>query len=441
MPAKRRRFPKIFPGWWIVLTTGLTRMWAFGYQDYGFSALFKPIAAELGITRAELSIAHSISSFEGSVWGFVSGWASDKFGPRWVLIIGVVSLTIGLILMNFIGSLWAFLLVWGVIAGIGGNTGPRGIPADKAITNWFVKKRGKAMSLQAVLYGLSGPVMLPLIAWLITTQGWRATCLIGGVVFAIIGLPSIWFFVKQHRPEYYGLLPDGAKVEEETTDESTMIDRGVKYAAEVKEVEFTLRQAMRTPAYWLLIVVQAVPGLVLPAMGLHVIPFLTDSGIDPLKAAGTMAMMVTISIPSRFIAGFIIDRIRIDQLRFLKVGASLIQALGIVLFLVNSTEGMIYVWFVLYGIGLGVGMAINPLLRSRYFGRKAFGSISGAATALTSPITLAAPIYVGWIYDMTKSYMTAFIQLAVSLAAVSAIMAFVLPPKAPAHVTDIREIV
>jgi len=440
MPIKRRRFPKIFPGWGIVLTTGLTRMWVGGYWIYGISAFFKPIATELGITRAELSIAQSISSFERSVWGLVVGWLSDKFGPRWIILMGVVCAAIGLVLMNFVGSLWAFLLVWGVIVGLGGNT-VCGIPADKAITNWFVKKRGKALSLQAVLYGLSGPVMLPLIAWLITTQGWRATCLIGGLVFAVIGLPLIWFFVKQHRPEYYGLLPDGATVEEETTDESKIIDRGIKYAAEVKEVEFTLRQAMRTPAYWLLIVVHAVPGLVMSAMGIHVIPFLTDSGIDPLKAAGTMAMMVAISIPFRFIAGFVADRIRIDQLRFLMAGASLIQALGIGLFLANGTEGMIYVWFVLYGIGLGINMAVRPLFIARYFGRKAFGSISGTSTALTSPITLAGPIYVGWIYDTTKSYMTAFIQLAVSLAVASAIMAFVRPPKPPAHITDIREIV
>ena len=87
-------------------------------------------------------------------------------------------------------------------------------------------------------------------------------------------------------------------MKEEPASAGQRIERGVAYAAEVKEVEFTIRQAMRTPAYWLLIVTQACHSLAAPAISIHCIPFLTDLGIDPLAAAGMMAIMVLASIPT-----------------------------------------------------------------------------------------------------------------------------------------------
>jgi sugar phosphate permease len=438
---KRTRFPKIFFGWWTVLTGGILALWAAGYQAYGFSALFKPIASELGFSRAATSIGSSIGRLEGGIEGPLSGWITDRFGPRWIVLAGVFIIGLSLMLMYFVSSMWAFLLVWGVILGTGANIGTS-VPVDAAISNWFVKKRGIALGTKMVFSGLSGVVVLPLIAWLITNHGWRVTCLIGGVVMWVIGFPLAWFFLKSHRPEYYGLLPDGATVKEGAIEEGRMVDHGVKYAAEVKEVEFTLRQAMRTPAYWLLIVANAVHGLAMPVMNIHAIPFLTDPGIgmDPVKAAGMMSIYVGVSIPFRFIGGFFVDRIKRERLRFIVGGAYLLQALGFAVFLMNPTITMIYVWFVLYGIGMGVGFVMSPM-RGRYFGRKAFGSIQGTSMAFGTPVGVLAPIYAGWVYDTTGSYTTAFIVVAGLLAASCILMAFVFPPKPPAQITDVRNIV
>ena len=116
-----------------------------------------------------------------------------------------------------------------------------------------------------------------------------------GVMFA--GPPLLGFFVKQKRPEYYGLLPDGATVEEEAADTSQMIDKGVEYATSLGETEFTLRQAMRTPGFWILAVGFAAGSTMYVAINIHLIPFLTDMGIDPVVAGGMMAMMVFFNIP------------------------------------------------------------------------------------------------------------------------------------------------
>ncbi|MFC2011257.1 MFS transporter [Chloroflexota bacterium] len=438
---KRRRFPKIFFGWWTVLATGMVAMWSSGFHGYGFSALFKPIASELGFSRAATSVAAGIGRFEGGFEAPLSGWVADRFGPRWIVLAGISLSFVGFIMMYFINSLWAYYVVWGLIIGTGFNIAIT-IPLDKAISNWFVKKRGLAISIKTVFSGLGGVLLLPLIAWLIATQGWRMTCVIGGLIVFFIGIPLVWFFLKQHRPEYYGLLPDGAAVEEGLKEDTVqMIDRGIKYAAEVQEVEFTLRQALRTPTYWLLIAASASHGLVDPAIRLHTIPFLTDIGIDPLKAAGMMSIMILASIPARLVGGFLSDRVKKSQLRFLVAGSYLLQGLGFTVFLLNQTTAMIYAWFILYGIGMGIGFALMAPMRARYFGRKAFGSINGISQAISTPVGIAAPIYAGWVYDTTGSYITAFSLFVALLAFSTVLMSLILPPKPPAEVTDINKFV
>ena len=119
---ERRRSPRIFFGWWTVLATGVLSIWGWGFQLYGFSALFKPIASELGFSRTVTSVAASIGRLEGGIEAPLAGWLTDKFGPKWVIISGVCILSIGLVLMNFIDSLWSFYIVWGIIIGTGANT-------------------------------------------------------------------------------------------------------------------------------------------------------------------------------------------------------------------------------------------------------------------------------------------------------------------------------
>ena len=436
---KKRRFPKIYFGWWTVLTAGLLNMWTAGFQMWGFSALFKPMATELGFSRAATSVAASISRLESGVEGPITGWVTDRFGPRGVILCGIFLASLGMILMNFIDSLWTFYLVWGVIVGTAANL-IFTTPSDTAIANWFIKKRGTAMGTKWLMSGLAGVLTLPIVARLIIGQGWRTTLLVGGIVLGSIGSPLAWFFMRPHRPEHYGLLPDGATVDEEVAGVDQTGDSGAVYAVAAQEINFTLRQALKTPTFWLLVLSQSIHGLGGSAIRLHGIPFLTDMGIDPLKAAGMVALLVAASVPMRFAGGFLGDRISKEQLRFVVGGAYLLQALGLAIFLRNQTIPMIYVWFVLFGIGDGLGITPNFLIRARYFGRKAYGSISGLSRGIMALPGLVGPIWLGWAYDTTGSYITAFVWVA-ALATVAAILMFFVPtPKPPTEGTDVHEI-
>jgi len=423
----------------MVLTGGILALWGHGFHTYGFAAFFKPIATELNFNRTATSVASSIGRFEGGFEAPLTGWLTDKFGPKWIVISGIFLIGLALLLMNFVDSLWSFYMVWGVLLGTGINIGLT-LPVDKAITDWFVKKRGMALGTKMVFSGLSGALILPLVAWLISTYGWREAASVGGLVMLFVGIPLVWFFIRQKRPEYYGLLPDGATVEGDVTDTRDIISRGVEYAGEVEEVEFSVRQAMRTPTFWMLMVVNACHSLAMPAMNVHGIPFLTDTWMDGVKAAGMIAMMIAVGLPMRLIGGFLTDRISRSHLRFLMGGAYLLQAVGFTVFLMNQTMAMIYVWFILYGIGQGIGIGIMAPMRARYFGRKSFGSIAGVSRLFMTPIGIAAPIYLGWVHDTTGNYISAFVIIA-GLVALSGVMAFfVMPPKPPAQIGEVGRI-
>jgi len=112
-------------------------------------------------------------------------------------------------------------------------------------------------------------------------------------------------------------------------------------------------------------------------------------------------------------------------------GAYLLEALGFGLFLLYQTEAMIYVWFVIYGFGMGTGFSVMLPMRVRYFGRKSVGSIMGTARAVTVPIGILAPIFAGWVYDTTGSYIFAFTIIAVLLAVSGVLALLILPPEPP----------
>lgn len=436
---KRRKFPKVFFGWWTVLAGSFISAWGIGFQVHGFSALFKPIASELGLNRSATSAAASIGRLSQGIEAPLAGWLVDRFGPRFLIIIGLFIAGLGLILMNYINSLWTFYIVWGVILGTGISIGLE-IPLDKAITSWFVKKRGRALSIRWFFTGLAGLVLF-FVAWLVSTQGWRMTCVIGGLVTWAVALPLAWLFVKPHRPEYYGLLPDSITTEAELDDVSQMIDRGIDYAAEVHEVEFTLRQAMRTPAYWLLIIAQSVRTVGFSAIITHGVPFLTDMGIEAVKAAALVGTIILASTPSRLLGGFLVDRVKTERLRFLMTGAFLLQAVGITVFLLNQTIAMIYVFLILFWIGVGIALPLPAAVRARYFGRKAYGSIAGTSRVFLTPVGVVAPIYAGWVFDNTGSYIPAFKLFAVAFVISAVLISLASVPKPPTQITDIRKLV
>jgi MFS family permease len=422
------QFRRIFFGWWTVLVTGIVSGLGLGFYQYGISVFFKDISSELGLSRAITSLAAGIGQLGGGILAPVSGWLCDRFGPKWVTFTGICIAVTGLVLMKFINSEWAYFVTWGVITGLGLSLGLT-VAIDKTLTNWFVHQRGLALGIKFALIGVCGVVVLPIVTWLAAMVGWRVTCLIWSAIM-LACIPLILIFMKQKRPEYYGLLPDGAKTRmEAASDKGDIMAEGVEYASSFQETEFTFRQAIRTRAYWMIAIAYSIFILVYGGFTIHIIPFLTDAGISATAASGMMGMMVFFTIPSRFLGGVVADRVEKGRLKFLLAGGGFLQAIGIGTFLLSQNTASVYVLLILYGFSSGVVTPLVIVILGRYFGRKDFGSIFGTCLLLTAPLSLLAPVYAGWIYDTTGSYTTALTVFAVLAAVAALIVSLVRAPK------------
>jgi len=429
-----------FPGWWIVLATGFVTFWAHGYYTQGFSALFKPISTDLGLSRATTSVASSIGSFEAGIESPLAGWFTDRFGPRRVIFFGTFLMGLGLMSMWLVNSTWAFFLVWGGIVATGLNVG-MAIPVDKAIANWFVRKRGLALSMRALMQGLATIAVLPMIAWLLTVVSWKVACLFGGAVMWVVGLPLVWTLVKDQRPEYYGMMPDGAaRSPESEGDRAEMIRKGIQYAEKAQEFEFTLRQAIKTKAYWLFTAAWACSMLVTGPLMVHMISFLTDLGVTPVRAALMMSLSSASAIPTRLLGGWLADRAGKQRMRFVAVGTFVLMLAGVVVFRLLGTVTAAFIMVLMYYLGFTAGIPLASAIRVRYFGRKSIGSVQGSAVMIMMPFTVLAPILVGWIYDRTGSYGGAFNLFIGLLILASLLMLFATPPRPPAETGDISAI-
>jgi MFS family permease len=435
VPEKNRSGSRIFTGWWSVLFIGIASGLGHGFNTYGISVLFKPIAAELELSRAFTSLAAGIGRLEGGITSPLVGWLSDKFGPKWIVIIGTFFAASGMILMNFISRPWQYYVAWGCFIGLGLNIGLT-VACDKMINDWFIRCRGLAYGVKFGIISIFGVIVLQVVTWLIEVRDWRFTCLVWGLLmFACI--PFAFAFIKPHRPEYYGMLPDGAEVSLKAgADNREMLQEGINYASSLQETEYTLKQALRTNTYWLLMIGFTAHNFIAGGFNVHVFPFLTDIGIAEAAAGAMMGMMVFFAIPSRFFGGLIADRIPKSYIQLMLTGAFLLQVIGISTYLASRSMASVYVLLVCHGFSSGALTPVIILVLGRFFGRKSFGSILGTMIAIQAPVGLLSPVFYGWVFDKYQSYNTAFMT-ALALAVVAIVATFLVrSPSRPPYTAD-----
>jgi MFS family permease len=409
-------------GWYTVLAGAVIACWGYGSWYYGTSALFTPLTAEYGWTRAQLSAAFSMRSIEGGLEGPIGGMLIDKYGPRKITIISTIIASIGLLMVLFVRDIWQFVFVWGFVISLGFNLGLYDT-VNAAVAKWFVKKRGRALSLVTIGGGLGAPVVVPVMTWIIINYGWRPALIFIALSMLVVCLPLAWFWMKDHPPEHYGLLPDGDTVIKGTSDD-------VQVEEAYEEYEFTPKQALRTRSFWMVLFAFALSGGITAAVTMHQMPYLMDMGIDPLAAAGVLGLMATMSLPGRVVFAWIGDKW--GERTSLMIGYAL-KTMGVLIWTIAQDIPMIMLFVILYGIGYGGTIPVSTSLRASYFGRKAYATITGYITFFTALSNIAYPIFAGWSYDVTGSYVGAFTIIAGAQALAIVFMYLAKKPKLPAE--------
>ena len=365
-----------------------------GLHIYGFSVFFLPLSQDLGLSRTTTSLAFSLARAEGAIEGPVAGYLIDRFGPRPVMVTAVIMSGLGYMLLSGVDSFLTFLLVYMGVISLSFPSGFMHAPMVLANT-WLIRRRAMAMTLTSASVGLGGALVAPLLAMAVHALGWRRAALLAGMSLLIVGIPLV--SSVRRSPESMGLLPDGdLPPKPRGTDASRA--SGVQWSTE--ERDLTVAQAMRSSAYWLLILATAFRVACLSSMLVHFIPIMVWKGISEQRAALMLGTFALLTIPTHFLLGWMADRV--SKPRLMALG--MVISTGTLLVLIYG-RGEWPLWFFI--VLLTIPESIFPVSWATvgdFFGRRHFATIRGTMSFFYMWGTVAGPVVAGAIYDQTQSY-------------------------------------
>ena len=398
MPSPRR-FPQVFYGWYIVAACFIIALYMSGTVFYGFTAIFEPIAEEFGWSYTSISIAASIRGLEAGLLAPVVGIMVDRWGPRRLIFGGVLCIGLGLLLLSRVQSIGMFYAAF-ILMSLGISSCGISVTAT-AVANWFRRRVGLATGIMICGYGSSG-ILVPLMVRLIDVYDWRTAIVIMSIGMLVIGLPLS--LLLRHKPEQYGYLPDGEERSAVFSDE-----KAVKQLT--KEVSITARQAMKTRAFWLVVLAVMPQFIVMPAVITHVMPYLSSIGMARTTSGLVATAIPLLSIGGRFGFGWFADRYVAKRL---SAFALILLTLGLVCFEYVSLgrNWLLVPFLVLLGFGYGgINTMVGILLRV-HFGRGNFGTIIGFAWGILMLGTMVGPPIAGWVFDTWGSYQGTWVIMA-----------------------------
>ncbi len=434
---------QVFYGWWLVgvASVMLTLMSLTVFQ--GLGTMLVALERRFGWSRTALSGAFSLARVEGAVLGPLEGVLVDRIGTRRMVLIGYVLMGLGFIWVSQIELLGDMgLLTWleftlrflpfetldqslvhfyGAYMIITLGSGLGGWLALIAmINNWFSRQRSFAMA--SAMSGIHfGGLLVPVLALLIEWFELRGAALGIGVFLLVIIGPA--FAVIRTRPEDIGLTPDGDPPEQSSGDAESETE-----TPPVVEPDFTVAQALRTPAFWMLTISQVASSVSIVTLALHLVPKLTDTGMSLTEAGVVVLAYTIIALPAQFVSGYFADQLpKTLMIAFFMF----IQGAGILVIALFDSVLMAYVFAVFYGVGFGGRSPLTTAIRGDYFGRKAFATIMGMSQLPMNLAMIVAPLFAGYMFDTTGTYIVPFTTFAALSLLGAVLMLFVRKPESP----------
>ena len=383
-----------FFGWWITFSGFFQLVWVSGTIFFGMSAFIDPIAEQYGWSRAAMAGAISLQRTESGIVGPFIGPIIDRFGARIPMFVGTILTTLGFFwLARTDGSIVTFYFAFGTIA-LGVSIGTV-ITTTTIIGNWFIKFRSTALTIAFLGTGLGG-LLIPVLVWGIKAYGWRTILDYIAVINLFIGF-FVMIFMR-HRPEQYGLLPDGIDKDVILTNQI------VKYTND-SEISMDTKQILKEKSFWLINLSFGISGIALSTVMVFAIPSLSSIGFDPYVGAFVLTATSVLLFIGRLIIGLLADRF--DKRYLLCITFALIGS-GTLLFGMLTEVWHIAFFVILYGVGHGGTVPVRFAYLADMYGRKSYGTVIGITTTTGAFFGILGPIYAGYIYDQYLDYTIAF---------------------------------
>jgi MFS family permease len=292
-------------------------------------------------------------------------------------------------------------------------------PVTVAMVNWFRRRRSFAISIVSIGFAAGG-LVVPVIAFSLEEWGWRATAFASGVLVILIGLPLVQVF--RHRPEDYGEVVDGIREpQSDVPSAETASDQR----------DFTLREAVRTPAFWFISGGHASALLIVTAVSVHVVTHMTeDLGYSLTVASLIITVMTGAQISGMVVGGLIGDRFDKRLIAFACMG---MHTMGLLLVAYAVAVPMVVAFALLHGFAWGCRGPLMQAIRADYFGRANYGVIMGWSSLIVMLGTISGPLVAGILGDATGSYKVGFTLLAVMAGLGSVFFLLAKRPRLPAN--------
>ena len=415
-------FKRVYYGWAIVIATFVISFGQVPVFGPVLGVFILPMQQELGWSRATLSFGFTVGSITGSVTTFIIGSLLDRYGARIIVVSAGIIIAGAMLGLGMMDQPWQFWTFFGMgrgaaLAGIQGGT-------SVALANWFIRKRGRAMAIKGM--GLRiGQATFPLIIFAIMTAStWRHAYLwLAGLTFVCIVLPSALYI--RRRPEDMGLHPDGMAPNAVPPEGTSNASRPSRGRPEGYEESWTLAEARKTRALWLLILFSLVAPFALGSMNLHMVANFQDKGIPDGLAVSVLSIFAAVSSVTVLPWGFLLERVHV---RYASMLMCAFQGIACVIIIVAKTFPMAVAFSVVYGIGQAGWAVIQNLIIADYVGRRHAGAIRG----FTSPFRLLGPfgpVFTGYVRDITGSYTLAFQILTGAFVINFMLLLLAVPPK------------
>lgn len=408
-----------FYGWRILAASCVVGAIGSGLATFGFSVFFLPISQSLGLNRTSTSLVFSLSRSEGAVEGPVAGYLIDHTGPRKVLFVAGFVMGIGYLLLGKVNSFITFLLVYMGIISLGFNAGVMHVPMAAA-NSWFVRKRGLATGFLGASLAIGGAIVPPLLSLGIQHFGWRTTAVLSGLVILSTVVPSS--FVFRRSPESMGLLPDG-------DGNSARADERPTSISPPSQAEYTVGEALRTPAFWMLTIAICLRLAAFMGVTVHFVPIMVWKGANEATGAVLLGAVALFTVPLRLLFGWAGDRV--SKSRIIAV-ACIIGASGLLLLLYAKQGWQLWAFVMLFTFPESIGPMVWNIIAD-FYGRRRFATIRGIMTAFTGVAGAVIPVLAGFLYDRTQSYEITIWIMLMTLALSALIFVTLRPPARPAE--------
>jgi MFS family permease len=360
---------------------------AVGFFFYSFGVYFKAIETELAGSRLAVSLGMMVTSAVGGIVAPFMGRALDRYPIKRIMLMGALVLSAGFALLSRVSAIWQYYLVLGAFFGFGMSM-MGGLATAKLVANWFQARRGSALGIAGVGISLSGFVMPPVAAWLVSELGWRGGFLVYALATVAIVVPVVGLVVV-NRPEDMGLRPDGAAPQPETGDEAAT------------DVPWNTRRILRSRNFWAIALPFAMSFSSLSAILIHLVPHASDIGIPISRAAWLLSFAAGAGALGKLVFGRLVDLVDSRLAVWTSFGT---QLAGLLLIMQEPGYAGLVAGAVVFGLGMGGVVPLQGAVTGLAFGRLSFGTVMGLMRPVQVPLQLIGVPLAGWIYDATGGY-------------------------------------